>query len=173
MTLTERFRAIFQDPFAAVRTAGVREGQTVADIGAGLGYFTIATAETVGETGLVYAIEPDNARSEKIRRRVAEGKVQNVRVLTTGAEQLGDVQSDSVDLAFSAFSMHHFNDRQVALAEVRRILKVGGSFYMWDRMPGLLIRHGTQPEELNSLSAGFSNLELLSKKGTTRARFTK
>ena len=173
LTLSERFRALFQEPIAAARAAGIAEGQKVADIGAGLGYFTIPAAIIVGRTGLVYSVEPDPARSRRIRNRVVTERLENVRVLTTGAERLGDIPSGSVDLAFSAFSMHHFNDRQAGLAEIRRILREGGSFYVWDRVPGIIMRHGTRPEELSQLSPGFSKFELLGTGRTARARFTK
>lgn len=173
LTLSERFRALFQEPITTARAIGIAEGQTVADIGAGLGYFTIPAAIIVGRTGLVYSVEPDPARSSRIRDRVAVERLENVRVLTTGAEMLGDIPSASVDLAFSAFSLHHFSNRQVCMTEIRRILREGGSFYVWDSAPGMIIRYGTRPEELDQLSPGFSKLELLGTGLTIRARFTK
>lgn len=173
LTFAERFRSLFQEPYAVTKQIGIVEGQRVADIGAGLGYFTIPAATVVGRTGLVYSVEPDPARSDRIRSRVAAERLENVRVLTTGAERLGDIPSGSVDLAFSAFSIHHFNDRQAGLAEIRRILREGGSFYVWDRVPGVIIRHGTRLEELNPLSPGFTGFELLGAGRTIRARFTK
>ena len=160
LTFAERFRSLFQEPYAVTKQIGIVEGQRVADIGAGLGYFTISAATLVGRTGLVYSIEPDPTRSDRIRSRVA-------------AERLGDLPSGSVDLAFSAFSIHHFNDRQASLAEIRRILREGGSFYVWDRVPGMIIRHGTRLEELNLLSPGFTGFELLGAGRMVRARFTK
>jgi SAM-dependent methyltransferase len=108
-----------------------------------------------------------------IRERIAIEGLENVRVLTTGAEQLEEIPSDSVDLAFSAFSMHHFKDKRAGLAEIRRILRSGGRFYVWDRVPGMIMRHGTRPEELDRLSGGFTSFELLSTGRTVRARFTK
>lgn len=173
LSLSERFRAFLRDPPEAVREAGVSEGQRVADIGAGYGYFTVPASVLVGPKGLVYSVEPNPARSEKIRRRVEAEGLENVRVLTTGAEHLDGIPSGSVDLAFSTFSLHHFVDRQVALAETRRILRDGGAFYVWDRVPGAIVRHGTRPDELTSYSAGFARFEFLSKGRTIRARFTK
>ncbi len=173
LSLSERFRAFFQEPFEAVKETGISEGQKVADIGAGYGYFTIPAAVLVGPKGLVYSVEPDATKSDKVRRRVAAEGLQNVSVLTTGAEHLDGIPSYSVDLAFSAFSLHHFNDRQAGLAEIRRILRDGGVFYVWDRAPGTIARYGTRPEELTKDSVGFSRFELLSKGRTVRARFTK
>ena len=145
----------------------------MADIGAGKGYLTIPASTIVGRKGLVYSVEPDPKRSSRIKERIAKEGLENVRVLTTGAEQLEEIPSDSVDLAFSAFSMHHFNDQQAGLAEIRRILRNGGRFYVWDRVPGTIMRHGTRPEELDRLSGGFTKFELLSTGRTVRARFTK
>ncbi len=145
----------------------------MADIGAGKGYLTIPASTIVGRKGLVYSVEPDPIRSRRIRERVAKEGLENVRVLATRAEQLEEIPSDSVDLAFSAFSIHHFTDKQAGLAEIRRILRNGGIFYVWDRAPGVIMRHGTRPEELDQLSGGFTKFELLSTGRTVRARFTK
>ena len=173
MSLAERFRARFQKPFDAMRGAGIREGQTVADIGAGYGFFTVPAAFIVGAGGLVYAIEPDPVRSERIRTRAASEGLLNVRVLTTGAEQLADIPAGTVDFAFSAFTLHHFRDTNAALLEVRRILRGGGVFFVWDRVPGVLVRHGTRLEQLDGLKQGFSGFELLSSSGSVKARFVK
>jgi ubiquinone/menaquinone biosynthesis C-methylase UbiE len=173
LTLAERLRSLFQEPYAAAKEIGISEGQNVADIGAGKGYLTIMASTIVGRKGLVYSVEPDSARSRIIRERAASEGLENIRVLTTGAEQLEEIPSDSVDLAFSAFSIHHFSDKRAGLAEVRRILRSGGKFYVWDRAPGTIMRHGTRPEELDQLSGGFTRFELLSTGRTVRARFTK
>jgi SAM-dependent methyltransferase len=94
-------------------------------------------------------------------------------VITASAEQLGEIPSDSIDIAFSAFTFHHFNNKETALSEIKRVLSQGGIFYVWDRVPGLLIRHGTEPDELNPSMGGFSKFELLGVGRTLRARFTK
>lgn len=173
LTMVERLRALRQDPTASVRTMGVSEGLKVADIGAGIGYFTVPAALVVGPAGLVYSVEPDAVRSARISKRVAAEGLQNVQVLTTGAEQLGAIATGSLDVAFSAFSFHHFSDRQAALAELRRVLHADGSFYVWDRVPGLLVRHGTRRDELGGLAEGFARFEPLGAGKTVRARFTK
>ena len=173
MSVTERVRSLFQEPFSAVREMGVTEGQKVADLGAGKGFFTIPAALTVGKAGVVYSVEPDSTRSDKIRARVKDEGLDNVFVLTAKAERLDGIPSGSVDLAFSAFSAHHFEDRASALSEVRRILREGGQFYVWDVGRGLLTRHGTSPQELGEMAEGFARVEMLQAKRTVRARFTK
>jgi ubiquinone/menaquinone biosynthesis C-methylase UbiE len=173
MTFSERFRSLYQHPTATTRELGVSEGKRVADVGAGNGYLTIAAASIVGPSGFVYAVEPDSTRSQRVQERSVSGGFKNVRVLTTTAENLKDIPSDDVDLAFSVFSLHHFSDMIAGTAEIRRILHAGGVFYVWDRVPSIIIRHGTRPEELDQLKTGFRTFELLSRGMSLRARFTK
>ncbi len=173
MTFLERFRSLFQEPFAAVKEMGVVEGLRVADLGAGRGYFTIPAAITVGRAGFVYSVEPDPKRSDSIKTRAVREGLHNVRVLTTKTETLGDIPSGDVDLAFSAFSIHHFEDRNAALTEIKRILRNGGTFYVWDQAPGRIFKWGTRSEELGQMAAGFAKFESFGTRKTIRARFTK
>lgn len=173
MSIGERVRSRFQEPFAALKEMGVVEGKLVADLGAGEGYFTVPAAVIVGSRGLVYSVEPDPKRSDRIRERISSEGLANVRVLTTKAEELTEIPSGAVDLAFSAFTYHHFNDKDAALAEIRRILRQGGGFYLWDRVPGRIFRWGTRPEELERIAKDFAKFESLGTSKTVRARFTK
>jgi ubiquinone/menaquinone biosynthesis C-methylase UbiE len=173
MRFSEHFRALSQDPVRSVTELGLAGGQRVVDLGAGLGYFTVPAANLVGPSGFVYAIEPDPERSRRISQRVAAEGLQNVKVIATSAEHLEEIPTGSIDTAFSAFTYHHFNDKKAALSEIKRVLHEGGTFYIWDRIPGLLIRFGTRPPELGPSTGGFSNFELLSASKTLRARFTK
>lgn len=173
MTLVERFRSFYQEPFAAVKKMGVVEGMRVADIGAGQGYFTVPSAVLVGRFGVIYSVEPDPKRSDRIRARAAKEGLNNVQVLTAKAENLGEIPSGDVDLAFSAFSIHHFEERDTALAGIRRILREGGTFYLWDRVPGRIMKFGTRPEDLGKIAEGFTRFESLGTGKTVRARFVK
>jgi tRNA A58 N-methylase Trm61 len=67
LTISERFRALLQEPIAAAKGIGISEGQKVADIGAGKGYFTIPASIIVGKNGLVYSVEPDPVRNRRIK----------------------------------------------------------------------------------------------------------
>jgi ubiquinone/menaquinone biosynthesis C-methylase UbiE len=173
MSLVERLRSYFQEPFASVKAMGVAEGQAVADLGSGEGYFTIPAAVIAGPRGVVYSVEPDPRRSARIRERALAEGLTNVRVITSKAEALGEIPSGQVDLAFSAFSAHHFEDRAAALSEISRILRGGGTFYLWDRAPGRVFKWGTRPAEVGEIARQFSKVDSLGTQKTIRARFTK
>ena len=44
-------------PDQIIETLGLQPGQTIADIGAGGGYFSLRFADAVGRKGVVYAID--------------------------------------------------------------------------------------------------------------------
>ena len=71
-------RARWQKPAALVRALGLRRGQVVAEIGAGPGYFTPRLARAVGPSGHVYAVDPEAAVLDVLRRRLRQRGVRNV-----------------------------------------------------------------------------------------------
>ncbi|MGH7356004.1 MAG: class I SAM-dependent methyltransferase [Candidatus Rokuibacteriota bacterium] len=71
-------RAKWQKPAALVRALGLRRGQVVAEIGAGPGYFTRRLARAVGPGGHVFAVDPEAAVLDVLRRRLARRGVRNV-----------------------------------------------------------------------------------------------
>jgi predicted methyltransferase len=71
-------RARWQKPAVLVRALGLRRGQVVAEIGAGPGYFTPRLARAVGPSGHVYAVDPEAAVLNVLRRRLARMGVRNV-----------------------------------------------------------------------------------------------
>jgi predicted methyltransferase len=71
-------RARWQKPGVLVRALGLRPGQVVAEIGAGPGYFTPRLARVVGSSGHVYAVDPEPAVLDVLRRRLGRMGVRNV-----------------------------------------------------------------------------------------------
>ena len=80
-------REAWQKPEQIMDALGVAEGSTVADIGAGAGWFTIQLARRVGPNGAVYAQDVQRQMLEAIRRRVSREGLQNVQTrLGVGSE---------------------------------------------------------------------------------------
>ncbi|HET7343367.1 MAG TPA: methyltransferase domain-containing protein [Methylomirabilota bacterium] len=63
-------RARWQKPAALVRALGLRRGEAVAEIGCGPGYFTGRLARAVGPGGHVFAVDPEPAVLDVMRRRL-------------------------------------------------------------------------------------------------------
>jgi SAM-dependent methyltransferase len=63
-------RARWQRPAVLVRALRLRRGETVAEIGCGPGYFTARLARAVGPAGHVFAVDPEPAVLDIMRRRL-------------------------------------------------------------------------------------------------------
>jgi SAM-dependent methyltransferase len=63
-------RARWQKPATLVRALRLRRGEAVAEIGCGPGYFTARLARAVGPTGHVFAVDPEAAVLDVMRRRL-------------------------------------------------------------------------------------------------------
>ncbi len=86
----------------AIHTLGVREGEVVAHLGTGSGYYTAILAELVGPTGKVVAVEYDAALAAKARENLAG--YANVEVITGDATVWP--QQDA-DVIYANFALDH------------------------------------------------------------------
>jgi FkbM family methyltransferase len=58
----------------------IKEGDTVVDIGANIGYYTVIFSDAAGVTGSVYAFEPDPKNFEILRKNVEVNGCKNVKI---------------------------------------------------------------------------------------------
>ena len=137
----ERFdapeRDAWQQPEAVIAALGIQAGQSVADVGAGTGYFTVRISPVVGRTGRVLAVDVEPSMVEHLRRRAAESGLDNVEAILARAN---DPQLDpaSVDLVFICDTWHHIDDRLHYLDRLRTALRPGGHVAIIDFKPGAL-----------------------------------
>ena len=71
-------RAAWQKPELIMDALRIAENATVADIGAGAGFFTVRLARRVGPNGIVYAEDIQQPMLESIKRRVSREGLNNV-----------------------------------------------------------------------------------------------
>lgn len=118
-----------QNPSQIFNAMGLGPDMTLADIGAGPGYFTLPAAAWVGSAGLVYAldIEPE------MLQRLETNEVFNVRCLNSQESAL-PLPDESVDRALLANVLHEAIEPVTLLREVLRILRPGGRLAVieWD-----------------------------------------
>ncbi|HUF72577.1 MAG TPA: methyltransferase domain-containing protein [Gammaproteobacteria bacterium] len=137
----ERFeiegREVFDFREEIVASIGLREGQAVADVGAGTGLFVPLLAAAVGPEGTVYAIDIVPEFIEHIAARAAERGLGQVEA-RLGAEDSIELPAGSVDVVFISDAYHHFEDYEAMLQSMHRALKPGGKLVIAevDRVEG-------------------------------------
>jgi len=112
-------------PGAALDTIGLKKGDVVADIGAGVGYFTWRMAERIGPEGRVYANDIQPGMLEQLKKNVASRGLTNV-VPVLGAEDDPKLPAGKLDLELLVDVYHEFSQPQKMLARLREALKPSG-----------------------------------------------
>lgn len=116
-------RAEWQKPDAVVAALGLSGDETVADVGAGSGYFSFRFARALPE-GQVLAIDIEPEMIAHVKERAAEAGVKNVTPVTSTPD--GPGIPEPVDLVFICDVLHHVEPRAPWLAKLRDQLKPGG-----------------------------------------------
>lgn len=108
----------------AIEHSGVRRGERVLDVAGGTGDLAREFVSRVGGTGLVVLTDINNAMLGNGRNRLLdEGIV--VPVTQCDAERL-PFASDFFDCVTVAFGLRNMTHKDLALAEMRRVLRPGG-----------------------------------------------
>jgi ubiquinone/menaquinone biosynthesis C-methylase UbiE len=98
---------------------------TVADVGAGTGYFTIRLARRVGRTGRVYATELSPEMLQLLGARVAREQLPNVELVRATATD-AKLPARCCDLVLLVDVYHELASPPDVMAGIRRALKETG-----------------------------------------------
>jgi SAM-dependent methyltransferase len=110
----------------------ITRGKTVADIGAGSGWFTVRAAQRVGEEGMVYAVDINPESIRYINDRVAKEKVQNVKTILGKADD-PLLPAGAVDAVLLLKTYHEIAAPVALLRNLRAALRPGARIGIIDR----------------------------------------
>jgi predicted methyltransferase len=108
--------------FAAM---GVRSGATVADVGAGDGFFTSRLARAVGPDGRVFAVDVDEKALARLQKRLEDEGIRNVFVVK-GTPTDPRLPERTLDAALIVNAYHEMREHQQMLSALRSALKPDG-----------------------------------------------
>jgi ubiquinone/menaquinone biosynthesis C-methylase UbiE len=114
-----------EQPTRALQIMQITPGMTVADLGAGSGYFTERLARLVGPTGRVFATDIQPGMIDLLKRRLSSEGIQNVTVILSDPSnpRLPDA---TIDLALMVDVYHELGNPQTVLGYIRTALKPDG-----------------------------------------------
>jgi len=114
-----------EEPGKALKALEIHPGSVVADIGAGVGYFTWRIADIVGPSGKVYAVDIQPEMIRMLKRNIEERGLKNVEPVL-GKIDDPRLPRGSVDLALLVDVYHEFSEPQKMLQRIRESLKPDG-----------------------------------------------
>jgi len=135
----ERFdapeRAEWQKPASILGMLAIEDGQTLADLGCGTGYFTVFLSALVGPAGKVYAVDIEQEMLDHVMSREDLPDLGNViPVLAEPADPL--LPEGAIDLILTVNTWHHIDGRIKYLKKLKSALKPYGRLVIVDWREG-------------------------------------
>ncbi len=103
----------------------IRPGDVVADVGAGVGYFSLRLARRVGKTGKVLAVEIQQAMLDQLKTSRDNESLENIDLIL-GTETDPKLPANSLDLVLMVDVYHEFSHPAEMMENVRAALKTTG-----------------------------------------------
>ncbi|AGF58240.1 ubiquinone/menaquinone biosynthesis C-methylase UbiE [Clostridium saccharoperbutylacetonicum] len=143
----------------------LQEEEIMADIGCGIGYFSIPASEVVGEKGKIFAMDISTEMLEEVKIRISDNHISNIEPVLTKENDL-ILESNKVTFAFISLVLHEADDIKNFLKEVKRIITPNGKIAIveWEKVSsefGPPINHRLDRMYLMKLldELGFSTIE--------------
>jgi len=142
-------------PIPTLEELGLLSEDTVADLGCGIGYFTIPAAEIISSTNRVFALDTSEEMLTELEERASIAGFSNVISIKTEEYDL-KLPNESVSFALLVNVLHEIEDKERFLKEANRIVKSKGRIALvdWEKKRtemGPPIEHRISLEEVMEL----------------------
>ncbi|WP_102344946.1 class I SAM-dependent methyltransferase [Bacillus sp. Marseille-P3661] len=116
-------------PNQVIEALELKESDTILDLGAGNGYYTIPLANSTKEK--VIAVDIERKMLDLLQERAAQLQVKNITYVESNLEEI-QLDDNSAEKGLVAFVTHEIPDLDKALSEFRRLIKPGGKLVVLD-----------------------------------------
>jgi ubiquinone/menaquinone biosynthesis C-methylase UbiE len=111
---------------------GITTGKSVADIGAGSGWFTVRAARRVGDSGVVYAVDINPEAIHYIEERAQKEQLHNAKAILGKADN-PLLPAASIDSVLLLKTYHEIAEPVALLSNLRAALRPGARVGIIDR----------------------------------------
>ena len=122
-------------PDEILKVLALQEGQQVADVGAGGGYFVLQFAKTIGIEGRVFAVDTNPEFLEFIKNNAREKGLVNVETVLAEKDR-PTLPRKSLDLVFMRNVCHHLRNRVEYFEKLKDSLKPEGRIAIIEYISG-------------------------------------
>jgi len=108
--------------------SGMGEGMIVLELGCGLGIHTADFAQAIGEEGKLYAVDMQPEMISRLQEKLSKQEYQHLGNIETKVASAYDLPfgDESIDLVVMVGVLGEIPDKDRALREIRRVLKLWG-----------------------------------------------
>jgi ubiquinone/menaquinone biosynthesis C-methylase UbiE len=124
MAFTFKVRDFFKPRRDIVKEVGIRQGFHILDYGCGPGSYVKATADLVGKSGKIYALDINPIAIQMVKKIAEKNQLTNVETILSDCKT--GLPSDSLDMVMLYDVFHGLTDPNGVLAELHRVLKSDG-----------------------------------------------
>jgi len=158
---SERARDGHGEAERVMNLLGIRPGQRVADIGAGLGYYTVRIAHRLGPGATIYATDVTSDYLDQLRARLARERITGVKLIL-GLPRDPQLPPDSVDVVILSHMYHEIENPYEFLYRLQPSLAAGARVGIID-LDRPTQSHGTPPTLLRCelAAVGYRQLDLV------------
>jgi len=125
-------RLVWMPPDEVVDLLGIAPGQSIADIGAGTGFFSLPFSQVVSPTGKVWAVDLQSEMLQILQQKLERDAVVLDVKLVHGSAVSTSLKDAGCDLAFLGNVWHELDQPDEVLSEMQRILHLNGRMAILD-----------------------------------------
>ena len=161
--LERKSREEEENPSKVLEMLKLKEGETVADIGAGSGYYSFRMAKLVGSKGKILAVDIQKEMLDMIKERMKRDGVTNIEPVL-GAEADPKLKDESANVMLMVDVYHEFEYPYEMMEKMVKALKPGGrivfvEFRLEDPKVPIKLVHKMTEKQVISEMAEFKNMK--------------
>ena len=129
----------------------LRKGETILDLGAGIGEFAISCSKIVGNSGLIISVEPNPQDFKALGRNISLNQCENVKLFNNAF-------SSSTEIINLNFKGNSFVSRTISSKDIQRCLKENGR----DRIDAIKIDiEGAEIDAISELKTFLADVRII------------